>query len=182
MLPLRRYITPAILLLSLLTTPGRASGANAISGHVIMSALPVTALAIAYFKDDTEGEKQWLRNTLASQLLNSVARLGFNYTSLGERPTGNGYGFPSGHVAFAGSGAAFLEERYGWQYGVPAWLLTGYVAWVRVDNGDHHWQDVVAASALAYGVAKLFVTPEQATHLAPVIGPDYLGLRWQRSW
>jgi hypothetical protein len=60
--------------------------------------------------------------------------------------------------------------------------LTGYVAWVRVDNRDHHWRDVVAASALGYGVAKLFVTPENATHLAPVIGPDFLGLRWERSW
>jgi hypothetical protein len=179
---LRRLPIFAALLGALLCTPETARGANAISGHVVMSALPVSALAIAYFKDDTEGEKQWLRNLLANQLLNSLARLGFNETSLGERPNGNGYGFPSGHVAFAGSGAAFLEERYGWKYGVPAWMLVGYVAWVRVDNRDHHWRDVVAASALSYGVAKLFVTPENTTHLAPVIGPDFLGLRWQRSW
>jgi membrane-associated phospholipid phosphatase len=182
MVPFRRLVVAALLLTNLLCLTGTARGANAISGHVVMSAIPVTALAIAYFKDDTEGEKQWLRNLLANQLLTSVARLGFNETSLGERPNGNGYGFPSGHVAFAGSGASFLEERYGWRYGVPAWLLTGYVAWVRVDNRDHHWRDVVASSALAFGVAKLFVTPENATHLAPVIGPDFLGLRWQRSW
>jgi len=179
---LRRLPIIAALLFALLAAPGPARGANAISGHVVMSALPVTALAIAYFKDDTEGEKQWLRNILANQLLTSVARLGFNQTSWGERPDGNGYGFPSGHVAFAGSGASFLEERYGWEYGVPAWMLVGYVAWVRVDNGDHHWRDVVASSVLSYGVAKLFVTPENATHLAPVIGPHFLGLRWERSW
>jgi membrane-associated phospholipid phosphatase len=181
MLLLRRLVFSAILV-TLISTPRVARGANAISGHIVMSAVPVGALAIAYFKDDDEGEKQWLRNLLANQLLTSVARLGFNYTSWGKRPNGDGYGFPSGHVAFAGSGASFLEERYGWEYGVPAWLLTGYVAWVRVDNGDHHWRDVVASSALAFGVAKLFVTPENAAHLAPVIGPDYLGLRWERSW
>lgn len=179
---LSRFLAAAAFLLTLGTAAGPARAADTISGHVVMSALPVAALALAYSKDDIEGEKQWLRNTLANQLLTSVARLGFNYTSLGERPTGHGYGFPSGHVAFAGSGAAFLSERYGWQYGVPAWLLTGYVAWVRVDNGDHHWQDVVVASALSYGVGKLFVTPEEATHLAPVIGPDFIGMRWQRSW
>jgi len=182
MVMLLRLSFTSILLASLLGAPGTAKGASAISGHVVMSAIPVTALGIAYFKDDTEGEKQWLRNLIANQLLTSVARLGFNYTSWGKRPNGDGYGFPSGHVAFAGSGASFLEERYGWEYGVPAWLLTGYVAWVRVDNNDHRWRDVVAASALAFGVGKLFVTPENATHLAPVIGPDYLGLRWERSW
>ena len=177
-----RHLVFSAILVTLIGTPRAARGANAISADIVMSAIPVGALAMAYFKDDDEGEKQWLRNLLANQLLNSVARLGFNYTSWGKRPNGDGYGFPSGHVAFAGSGASFLEERYGWEYGVPAWLLTGYVAWVRVDNGDHHWRDVVASSALSFGVAKLFVTPENATHLAPVIGPDYLGLRWERSW
>jgi hypothetical protein len=28
----------------------------------------------------------------------------------------------------------------------------------------------------------LFVTPEKATHLAPIIGPDFIGLRWGRSF
>ena len=178
---LRNYLAVVAISFSLLSVTTNAS-ANPIPGHVVMSALPVTALAIAYFKDDTEGEKQWLRNVLANQFLTSVARLGFNETSWGVRPTGNGYGFPSGHVAFAATGASFLQERYGWQYGVPAWILTGFVAWNRVDNGDHHWRDVIASGVLAYGVGKLFVTPENATHLAPVIGPDFLGLRWERSW
>jgi membrane-associated phospholipid phosphatase len=182
-MPTVRRLTAAVaVVISLLSIGGTARAADAISGHVVMSALPVTALALAYFKGDTEGEKQWLRNVLVNQFLTSAARVGFNETSWGRRPNGHGYGFPSGHVAFAASGASFLEERYGWKYGVPAWLLTGYVAWVRVDNRDHHWRDVVAASALGYGVAKLFVTPENATHLAPVIGPDFLGLRWERSW
>jgi membrane-associated phospholipid phosphatase len=170
------------VIFGLLNLPAAALAASEFSGTAVMTAIPVTALATAYLKDDREGEKQWLRNLLANQLLNSAARLGFNYTSLGKRPDGSGYGFPSGHVAFAGSGAALLEERYGWEYGVPAWLATGYVAYVRVDNKDHHWRDVVAASALSYGVGKLFVTPENAVHLAPVLGPDMLGFRLGRSW
>jgi membrane-associated phospholipid phosphatase len=177
-----RLITVVAIISCLLGVTAPARGVSEIPGHVVMAALPVTALAIAYFKDDTEGEKQWLRNLLANQLVTSVARLGFNQTSWGTRPNGDGYGFPSGHVAFAASGASFLEERYGWEYGVPAWLLTGFVAYVRVDNNDHHWRDVVASSVLAYGIGKLFVTPENATHLAPVIGPEFIGMRWQRSW
>ena len=178
---LRTAVTLLLLLVTVLTT-SNARAASAISGHIVMSAVPVTALALAYFKDDQEGEKQFVRNLLANQLLNSVLRLGFNFTDWGERPNGGDFGFPSGHVAFAGAGASFLQERYGWRYGVPAWLATGYVAWVRVDNNDHHWRDVVAASVLAYGIGKLFVTPENATHIAPVIGPEWIGLRWERSW
>jgi len=168
----------------LLGTPhvARAGQDTSLAGDILTGVIPVSALAIAYFKGDTEGEKQWLRNVIANQTLTSVARLAFNETSWGERPTGNPYGFPSGHVAFVASGASFLQERYGWQYGVPAWLLTGYVAYNRVDNDHHHWRDVIASGVLAYGVGKLFVTPEVAIHLAPVIGPDFIGLRFGRSW
>lgn len=177
-----RCLIILLIVSALLRVSSEAQAANAISGHIVMAAVPVGALATAYFKDDSEGEKQFVHNLLANQLLNSTLRLAFNFTSWGERPNGGDFGFPSGHVAFAGAGASFLEERYGWQYGVPAWLATGYVAWVRVDNRDHHARDVIAAAALAYGVGKLFVTPENATHLAPVVGPDWVGLRWQRSW
>ncbi|HBG06663.1 MAG: phosphatase [Geobacteraceae bacterium GWC2_58_44] len=179
---LRRYITVVAVVVTLLNVPVSARAVEVLSGHLVMAAIPVTALGIAFFTDDVEGQKQWLRNTLANQALTSVARLGFNETSWGERPNGHKYGFPSGHVAFAASGASFLQERYGWKYGVPAWLLTGFVAWNRVDNDKHHWRDVIAAGALSYGVAKLFVTPENATYLAPVVGPDFIGMRWERSY
>lgn len=179
----QRRMWPAFLLsLFLMGSTGTARGADAISGHVVMSLIPATGLAMAYFKDDVEGEKQWLRNVIANQILTSVARLGFNQTSWGERPNGHGYGFPSGHVSFAGAGASFLHERYGWEYGIPAWIATAYVAYVRTDNGNHHWRDVIASGILSYGVGKLFVTPENATHLAPVIGPEFIGMRWGRSF
>jgi len=112
----------------------------------------------------------------------SALRLGFNETSLGERPDGNDYGFPSGHVAFVMSGATFIEKRYGWKWGIPAYLAAASVAYVRVDEDKHHWRDVLASGALAYGVAMLTVTPKNAIYLAPIIGPDFIGLRWSRSF
>lgn len=175
-------LAPVALLISLLYPPSAECGSSAIVGHAVMSAIPVSAFAVAYFKDDVEGEKQLFRNVIVNQLITSIARVGFNETSWGERPTGNEYGFPSGHVSFAGAGASFYSERYGWKYGVPAWLATGFVMNNRVQNGDHHWRDVIASAGLSYGIGKLFVTPENATYLAPVIGPDWLGLRWERSW
>jgi len=179
---LPRLATVFALAFTLFSLTTAARGADNLSGDIITGVVPAAAFALAYFQGDVEGEKQWLRNTLVNQTLTSAARLGFNNTSWGKRPDGGPYGFPSGHVAFLASGASFLQERYGWEYGVPAWMLTGYVAYVRVDNRNHHWRDVVASSLLAYGVGKLFVTPENALNLAPVIGPDFMGLRWERSW
>ncbi len=152
------------------------------SGDVLQFAIPAAALSVAWFKGDEEGEKEWLRNTVASVLATQATKLAFNSTSWGERPNGGRGSFPSGHTAFAASGAAFLTERYGWQYGLGAWALTGFVAYTRVDEREHRWRDVAAGAALSYGISKLFVTPENATHIAPVIGPGFIGLRWERSW
>ena len=115
-------------------------------------------------------------------MLNNSLRLAFNETSWGERPNGSPYGFPSGHIGFATSSAAYLQDRYGWEYGLPAYAVVGYIAHVRVDTGHHRWRDVFAAVGVSMGVSKLFVTPEKATYIAPIIGPDFLGLRWERSF
>lgn len=144
--------------------------------------LPLATYAITWAKDDDEGGYQFLRSTGVSLVLNSALRLAFNETDWGERPNGSPYGFPSGHTAFVMSSAAFLQDRYGWKYGLPAYLVVGYVSWVRVDTDHHRWRDVIAGAALSYGVSKLFVTPQSATHIAPIIGPDWLGLRIERSF
>ena len=175
-------IAVVTIILCLLGPFAAEGGTSDIAGHAVMSAIPVTGFALAYFKDDKEGQKQLFRNVIVNQLITSIARVGFNETSWGTRPTGNGYGFPSGHISFAGAGASFLSERYGWKYGVPAWLATAYVANNRVQGNHHRWRDVIASGLLSYGVGKLFVTPEDATYLAPVIGPGFLGMRWERSW
>lgn len=182
-----RYLLVSLMVAALAlsanpTMAGSDYGNDELATDILTAAVPLTGLAVAYITDDTEGQKQWLRNTGVNQVLITSLRLGFNETSLGERPNGHEYGFPSGHVGFVMSGATFLGERYGWKWGTPAYLAAAYVAYVRVDDDHHHWRDVIAAGALAYGVARLTVTPENATYLAPVIGPDFLGLRWQRSF
>lgn len=182
---MKRFLLLCVVLASigLHAEPAQAgNGPEIVATDILTAVVPLTGLAVAYFTDDTEGQKQWLRNTAVSQVLTSALRLGFNETSLGERPNGHPYGFPSGHQAFITSGAAFLGERYGWKWGTPAYMASAYVAYVRVDEDHHHWRDVIASGALAYGVALLTVTPENATYLAPIIGPEFLGLRWQRSF
>lgn len=174
---------PATLLASCCLYSGSAAAiSEELPADIVTGLLPLTSYAIAYFKDDDLGKEQFLRSNVVSLILTTALRGAFNETSWGRRPNGDPYGFPSGHVAFSSASAAFLQDRYGWQYGLPAYALVGYVAYVRVDGNNHHWRDAVAGAALSYGVSKLFVTPENATYLAPVIGPDFLGMRWQRSF
>jgi membrane-associated phospholipid phosphatase len=178
----RFHLSAALVVLFSLLPGVAAEGSEESSADIATLLMPLGTYAIASFKNDDEGKSQFLRSTGMSLVLNSVARLAFNETSWGKRPNGKEYGFPSGHTAFVVSSAAFLQDRYGWQYGVPAYLLSGYVAYVRVDTEHHRWRDIIAGAALSFGVSKFYVTPQHATQIAPVVGPDYLGMRWERSW
>lgn len=176
----------AALMLCPLTAPAAVDEdeytGQELSADILTGLLPIATWGIARYKDDGDGEGQFLRSTAVSLVLNTSLRVAFNETSWGERPNGSPYGFPSGHAAFATSSAAFLQDRFGWKFGVPAYAVVGYVAWVRVDTDHHRWRDVVAGVALSMGVSRLFVTPHDATHIAPIVGPDWLGMRIERSF
>lgn len=73
-----------------------------------------------------------------------------------ERPNGGRYSFPSGHTSVAFTGAAFLQKRYGWEVGIPAYALAGFVGWSRVYTQWHDWWDVLAGAAIGTGSAYLF--------------------------
>ena len=151
-------------------------------GNVVMVGVPIAGYFIAQCKGDDEGQGQLLRSVAAGIVAHAIVAAAVNYTSWGERPNGGRHAFPSGHVALVTSGAAFLQDRYGWRYGLPAYALVGYVADVRVRTGHHRWRDVVGGVAVGWGVSKFFVTPQNATYIAPVIGPRFIGFRWERSF
>jgi membrane-associated phospholipid phosphatase len=179
-------ISPCLTLLAVLAgLPHAAVAADAntlLAGDIVTGLAPFVTFGIAYFKDDREGEIEWLRDTGINEVVNTGLRVAFNQTSLGRRPDGSQYGFPSGHAGFVFSQAAFLQERYGWKYGAPALVLASAVSYIRVREDKHYWRDVIAGGALGYGVALITVTPYKAIHLAPVVGPGWLGIRFQRSF
>ncbi len=138
----------------------------------------LSATPFAYFKHDDLGETEWIRVTLINEVVNAGLRVAFNQTSVGTRPDGSAYGFPSGHAGFVFSQAAFLQQRYG----VPALAVASAISYIRVREDKHHWRDVIARAGITYGTALLTVTPLGAANLAPVVGPGYLGIRFQRSF
>lgn len=66
-----------------------------------------------------------------------------------RRPDGsNRNSFPSGHASTAFAAAATLQNRYGWEVGLPAQLLATFVGVARVKARKHHWYDVAAGAAI----------------------------------
>jgi membrane-associated phospholipid phosphatase len=137
---------------------------------VLTGTIPLGTLWRTYNIEDKAGRKQYLWSMGTTLVFINTARLALNDSKWGTRPNGSPYGFPSGHIAFVGASAAFLQERYGWAWGVPAWIATAYVAEVRIEDEHHRWRDVLASSAFAYGSAKYFVTRYPDTKVTPLFG------------
>jgi membrane-associated phospholipid phosphatase len=65
------------------------------------------------------------------------------------RPDGSDrQSFPSGHTAVSFAAAASLQNRYGWQVGIPAQLAAAFVGLSRVEARKHHWYDVAVGAAI----------------------------------
>ncbi|MFA9459527.1 phosphatase PAP2 family protein [Thiohalorhabdus sp. Cl-TMA] len=86
--------------------------------------------------------------------------------------------FPSGHTAAAFSGASFIQRRYGWTLGAPAYALATFVGYSRVHAGAHYVHDTLAGAAIAVGFTYLFTEPRaDGLRIAPVVGERRTGLR-----
>ncbi len=140
----------------------------ATSTDVLAIALPAAALAGVLVQQDWKGLIQGVETAAAT----AGATLILKYAVKERRPDGsNMHSFPSGHTAVTFATAAFLQRRYGWAFGAPAYALATYVGWGRVFSKKHHWWDVVAGGAIGAGSAYIFTRPFAKKHnlqIAPV--------------
>lgn len=182
---LSRVLSLCAVLASAIAAPNAfaIAGWEETAGDVLTGVIPVGAYWWTFHEDDPEGRKQFYWCVGTNEVVNSALRLGFNQTYLGKRPNGHEYGFPSGHVGFIMSGAAFLSIRYGWKLGVPAYAASTYVAYTRVETHHHRWRDVIAAAVVAQGIGNLTVTPDDhPPEVTPVIEAGYVGLQWNHAF
>ncbi|MCL9780716.1 phosphatase PAP2 family protein [Vibrio sp. S4M6] len=118
-------------------------------GDVAQFGVPLAAGSIAILKGDEEGLFQLVEGAMYTSLATHAMKASVS----AQRPDGSSYdSFPSGHTSAATQGAAFLQFRYGWEYGLPAYAIASVVGYSRVDADRHYWRDVGAGAILATGI------------------------------
>ena len=143
-------------------------------GDTLQLTLPITAGVSTAIYGDEDGA--WMFAKQFGTAWASVYALKFTLDK--TRPSGsNTNSFPSGHTMGAFSGASFLQRRYGWLYGVPAYtgaVLTGFS---RVDADAHFMDDVLAGASIAMMSNWYWTEPyAESVKIEPVATPEGLGV------
>ncbi|MBQ8365013.1 MAG: phosphatase PAP2 family protein [Bacteroidaceae bacterium] len=164
----------AIALILVLAMQGYAQNRKTVetTTDVLMFVPGAVGAGVSLLKGDKEGFWQ-LAGSGATAVAASYL---LKYTIRKERPDGSDkHSFPSNHTAVAFAGAAYLQRRYGWGYGVPAYAVGAYVAWGRVYSKRHDIWDVLAGTAIGVGSAYIYTRPFAKQHnvvIGPSVTPD----------
>lgn len=173
------------LLLLAASTPATAASTSNVetAGKVVAFALPVVAVGISLgHHEDWDGVAELGVSTAAT--LGAVYLLGQVVHE--QRPDRSDFhSFPSDTAALAYAPADYLWARYGWQYGLPAFAAATFVGFSRVDAKKHHWYDVAASSAIAFGFNYAIVTRYHESDRYAVYAsadPDSIGVHFTMNW
>ena len=81
---------------------------------------------------------------------------GIKYIVREPRPdTGSRNSFPSGHTMTAFAGAELVRSEYGWGVGMGAYALAATVGFMRMYNGRHWFNDVLAGAGFGILSARI---------------------------
>lgn len=132
-------------------TPALADGVKT-AGEILRIALPVGAGAFSLYKADYDGVLQ----LTVSEVISEGTSLVLQHFIREQRPDkSDWHSFPSDSAAVAFSAASYLQIRYGWNYGLPAYAVAAFVGYSRVEAKKHHWGDVLAGAVLGWGASEI---------------------------
>ena len=121
-------------------------------GQGVAIALPLVAGGISLYKGDWNGAGQLVLATGATV----GTALVLSHFVKEERPYCKGLpgcdnrAFPSDTAALAFAPAQYLWNRYGWEYGVPAYAAAGFVGATRVISKEHTVWDVATSGVISW--------------------------------
>jgi membrane-associated phospholipid phosphatase len=135
--------------------------------------MPFLALGeLSLLADGPNGKQE------AAQAAKALMAVGFatevlKFTVREKRPDSTSRSsFPSGHTSAAFAMATMLAD-YKPKYAFPAYGVATAIAWSRLDQHEHHLQDVIAGAALGYFTAKRFT----GNHVT--VSPYGVGYNWK---
>ena len=167
----------ACLFFLLIVHNARADNTETV-GNVLTIALPTVALGMTAGLKDGQGAMQFGK----SAALTVGVTYGLKYTIDAKRPNGNDQSFPSAHSSVSFSSAEFLRKRYGWKFGIPAYIAATFVAYSRVEADQHYTRDVIAGAGIGILSTYLFTEPYKGWHIQPAVNQSNYGLRLTRFW
>jgi membrane-associated phospholipid phosphatase len=144
-------------------------------------ALPVAAAGLSLYRKDYDGVLQLGVSEIGSIGLSLL----LEHVVHEQRPDKSDFhSFPSDSAAVAFSAATFLQIRYGWDYGLPAYGLAAFVGYSRVEADKHHWYDVVAGAALGWAASEITTVRYAGFRVTalPGHGDAPLGLTVTAEW
>lgn len=159
----------------------RAASREETTGDILQLLIPAVAFGTTFIIDDREGRMQFYK----SFATNFGVTYALKYSINKPRPENNGnHSFPSGHTSAAFQGATFIHLRYGWEYGLPAYLAASYVGWSRVEGeaDKHDVTDVVAGAAVGILSTYFYTTPYKGVVIAPIAGNGAYGVGLSGHW
>src|SRR5438132_5804988 len=125
------------------------------SGDILQFVLPGAAAGLTLAYRDKQGALEFGE----SAALTLGATYLLKYTVDEKRPNGGHQSFPSAHTSISFSAAEYMRKRYGLEYGVPAYALASFVAYSRVEAGEHHAHDVIAGASIGIVSSYIFTKP-----------------------
>ena len=147
------------------------------SGDVLLVAMPLTTLTGVIIEKDWTGLKQAAFTTATT--LGATYLL--KYTVKKQRPDGSdNHSFPSAHTSILFANAGFVQRRYGWKFGAPAYVLATYVGWSRTFGKKHGLVGRCGRGGHRSGKARIFshaLSPRNTIcRLPPVSDGEHFGL------
>lgn len=148
------------------------------AGDVLQYVLPAVTAGLLADKRDAAGGLQFGESFVLTLGVTHVLKIAVDET----RPNGGHYSFPSGHTSASFSCAEFLRRRYGWRFGLPAYLAAIFVGYSRVESKNHYTHDVLAGAAIGIIGSALFTTRYQGWQVGLGARHDALGVTLSHAW
>ncbi len=146
------------------------------SGDVCAVLLPVAGVTAVLVQKDWQGLKQGVFSAVSTVGITYALK----YIVRKDRPDhSDRHSFPSMHTSTSFAAASFIQRRYGWKWGLPAYVLSTYVGWSRVYGKKHDGWDVVAGAVIGSGCSYIFTRPFAREHqlsISPVAGNGHCGI------
>lgn len=135
------------------------------AGSIARDALVVAAFGVPAVQGDWDGVLQAGGSIGGTMLITQ----GLKEVFPSRRPDGSDdKSFPSGHTSTSFAAAATLHNRYGWEAGLPAYVVASFVGLSRVEAKRHRIGDVLVGAAIGTATGHLITTrANDRVHILP---------------